>query len=151
MKKHKLKMRQAVDIINGVSMVEGLDVLDSKTSFWLSRTKEKLMPIVKPYEKIREKLHKEAVAQAKGKPDEEVLVIDEGFRTQIESLLDEEVGEELELYEFKREMFEAKEELVIPVKAVGEKGEALGNKTFRKGQSLVPIKFFTLMSELITE
>jgi hypothetical protein len=150
MQKLKLEMREVVNIINGISMVENLDILDSKTTFWLSRTKEKLLPVDKPYEKTREKLQKEAITQSKGKSAEEVETIDETLRTQIEGLLGESI-EEMEFYEFKREMFEAKEDLQIPVKAVSDKGEALSHKTIKKGQSLVPVKFFSLMGRLIQE
>jgi hypothetical protein len=150
MQKHRLTMQQVINTINGVAMVENLDTLDSKTSFWLSRTKDKLVPISKPYEKEREKLQKSSQAEAKGKTDEEIIAIDEKFRDAIQELLNQ-PSEEMEFYEFKREMFEAKEDLTLPVKAMTEKGEALSHKTIKKGQSLVPIKFFSLMGDLISE
>jgi hypothetical protein len=150
MKKHKLSIRQVVNVINAIAMVEHLDVLDSKTTFWLSQTKEQLVPFNKPYEKVREKLQKETVTSVKGKSESDIAKINEEYKDKINNLLDEPI-DEIELYGFKRDMFEAKDVIVSFTKVMTEKGESLIPRTIQKGQSLVPIKFFSLMGNLIEE
>ena len=172
MSKHKLKIERILELANAVETVANNERLTGKTSYWLGRLGDFCGAPTKVFKAGQEK------ALNKVKPEQDALLkqldgldpvkskleIDrihrevQEYNVKFSELLKEvlEQEEEIEVPEFKASQFIAEQDItyVETVKDVDKEGKELTKKvevTIKKGQSLVPIKFFKLMGEFIVE
>lgn len=145
MEKIVLPMRKILDVFDAVSAVDDNDLLPTKTSYWLGRLKDKCKSLSRPAVRDREKLTRKFQALMEGKKANEVEELSSDFLDKLDAILDVE-SEEFQMPDFKMSDFEAKEDVVKEVKnADGTTSKV----TIKKGQSLVSVKFYSLMGELV--
>lgn len=161
MEKIKIPINRVTDIVDAITMVSKLDTLKSETSYWLSNLYNKLKPRYKSFIHARESKRLELsnkqaqiIKQAAPNWQAEVKAIDAEFTQFVEQLkakiAESEKGSKDIDYEvrlFKRTDFEAQEDLkrtqIVNGKAI--------ETPIKKGECLVPIEFFMLMDDLITD
>jgi hypothetical protein len=143
MKDTQITVRQALQVVQAAKIIENNEYLDSKVAYWMGRLADRCTTISRPALKEQGKLAKQYQLEAKGKTPEEIGELDRTFEEKFDSVLSQQ--ERIDIYPFKRTDFEAGDEFRKP--ADKDKGETV----IKKGQLVVPVKFFTLMGELIAE
>ena len=172
MPKRKLKLERILELANAVETVTANDRLSGKTSYWLGRLgdycsgpartfkygQEKALQKVKPeQDKLLKDLKNLDIAKDRAEIDNLNKQIQD-LNVQYTALLKElnEQEEEIEVPEFKLTEFIAAQDIVYAEtsKDIDKDGKQITRKielTIKKGNSLVPIKFFKLMGEYVTE
>jgi hypothetical protein len=168
----KITLDRLLELSLAVELVSANDTLDGKTSYWLGRLGDFCNPAIKTLNKNKDRIGKDITEKQEpllnelNKLDKErdrIKIAD--LTTDIQKLNDkytEEVkalGEQLEdikIPEFKLSQFIATEDTsrIDKVEEVNEKGDKITKKIevrIKKGQSLVPVKFYRLMGEYIKE
>lgn len=170
--KHKLTLERIMELSNAVETVATNDRLSGKTSYWLGRLgdfcsgplrtfklgQEKALQKIKPEQ---DKLLKDlkSLDLVKDRPEIDRINREIGELTiQYTDLLKElnTQEEQLDVPDFKMAEFIADRDIVYTetLKDIDKEGKPITRKielTIKKGNSLVPIKFFKLMGEYVTE
>jgi hypothetical protein len=172
MSKHKLKLSRIADLANAVELVGGNDRLSGKTSYWLGRLgdfcsgpmkvaktgQEKAMNRIKPeQDELLQQL--DGLDPVKSKLEVEKLqrqiqACNVKYTEAIQEVMEQE--EDVEIPEFKMAQFIADADITYSetLRDIDKDGKEVTRKielTVKKGQSLVPIRFFKLMGEFVTE
>lgn len=172
MQKAKLSLQRILDLANAVEVVGGNDRLSGKTSYWLGRLgdftsgpmkilkqrQEKALQTIKPeqdalikqldgLDPVKSKLEIEKIQR-------KIQEYNNQFSDMVQEILNQE--EEIEIPEFKTSQFIADADITYSetLKDIDKEGKEITRKielTVKKGQSLVPIKFFKLMGEYVVE
>jgi hypothetical protein len=149
----KLPVDRILEISAAVVLIEDNKYLSGKDSYALGRLGDATKSIARSYTKARQltikksiESRKPLIKELKNSPSlERKAEIEEELATNQEAYNDEltALGEQLEYFKaptFNLSSFIAKEDIVENEKVV-----------VRKGQTLVPVKFFTCMGELIID
>jgi hypothetical protein len=132
---------EAIDIIDAISIVDNNSSLDAVTMYWLATLSNTCKAISQPAIKEQEKQRRKILAEIKLNPERKKELSAE-FESIVENLLN--VEQEISAPKFKISMFQAPEDMYH----IDAKGSQL---LYRKGQSLVPTKFFKLLAPFIEQ
>lgn len=171
MKKETLPLSQIVDLSNAVDLVGDSALLGGTVTYRLGRlgdfvsgpvkkarkAQEKLLteirekqdPLLEKLNKLEDKNSPEAVLLTK-----EIQALNLQFAESVEKIMEEK--EEISIPELKLDMFIAEED-TVKTETITEKdveGKDIPKKIqikIKKGQSLVPVRFFKLMGNFIVE
>lgn len=162
MKEVSISIRRAIQVQNAFKLVENSEHLEFNIAYWMGRLNDTCTSIAKPALRQKEKLETKVrndikALSDKPKGDEVALTEDEvEKRTQellaqtneaMEVLLDHE--EPIKIFSFAMEHFIAKDDFVLP--SIKSKDVERAEVKVKKGQLLVPVKFFSLMGDLVGE
>lgn len=171
MKKDTLTLNRIVDMANAVELVGESAALGGTVTYRLGRLGDHANAPVKKARKAQEKLLSDirekqdpllaqlAKIEDKSTPEataltQQIQTLNLEFAVGVEKLMEEK--EEITIPELKLEMFLAEEDLT-KIETIVEKdaeGKDVSKKIqvkVKKGQSLVPVRFFKLMGDLVTE
>jgi hypothetical protein len=170
--KSTLTIEKVLEISAAVDLVSSNDTLDGRVSYWLGRLGDYCSAPIKVFNKEKDKIQKQVVekqepltvevAKLDKEKDKNKIVdlnsqinkLNEEFTDKIKALLEQE--EDMIIPDFKLADFTAKEDTVRldKVEELDEKGNKVTKKIevkIKKGQSLVPVRFYKLMGEYIKE
>lgn len=150
----KLPVERILELHEATLLVENVDMLDGKVAYRLGRLGDATRSITRTYQRNRDKRQNEVRKQQletqskmkatenedeKKKLQEEIAKLSEAFSEEMFSMLQQE------------------EKIVVPVFTLSEfiagddKKNREGQTYKKKGEQLVPIKFFSLMGTFIKE
>ncbi len=172
MQKPKLKLERILELSQAVDTVANNDRLAGKTTYWVGRLgdfcsgpmkvfkagQEKALNQIKPEQDALVK-QVEALDPIKDrweieKLNRQIQEYNVKFAELVKEVLEQE--EEISMPEFKMSQFIAEHDITYTetLKDVDKDGKEITKKielTIKKGQSLVPTKFFRLMGEYVVE
>jgi len=158
----KLSLTDIIDINNAISGVENESIIPFKTSYKLGLLGSYCKPFIDGYNKEAKKLSKafnekreELLATYKGKEEKD---IPEAVKEELQALLTKLNADtdelkaflhEIKVPEFKLDEFQASEDTKQLIMVNVEGKQQVETHIIKKGQSLVPIRFFKLMASII--
>lgn len=168
----KIKLDRILDLSNAVELVSTNETLDGKVAYWVGRLGDFCNNPVKSFTRERDKtskslsLKQEALLQELNTIDKEkekekfaekssqIQALNSEFTDKVKELLEQE--ETITVPNFSMSDFIAPQDIsrIEKIEVENEKGEKTTKKVeivIKKGQALVPIKFFKLMGEFIKE
>lgn len=159
----ELSLSRIIEIAEGISLVGDNTLLDGVITYRLGRLADYTKSPVKGYNKQREAkrrefLEKQREAQKKMKSADEdtkrelsmdIQDLTNSFNEEVDKLLEQK--ESLKIPEFKLSDFLAKEERKIPQKVGQNEDQHTIETVLKPGQSLVPVKFFAMMGDVIAD
>jgi len=162
MEKIKLSLERILDVNEGLNIVENYTDLPQKDTYWLGRLADSCASKIKAYNKLVNTLREEIGARQKPALDlynkiedknsvdakellDKINLLNKEFSDKHNSILD--IEEEVNHIQFALSAFIAKEDIT----RVETKNEVKVETTIKKGQSLVPMKFYKLLGDFIIE
>jgi len=158
MEEEKQLTSRIMEIASGVALVGDNDFLDGKVAYRLGRLGDHCKGVVREYNKQKEKIQKEGREQQKKLLEEmKAIGTDEARKEKTREIDDISIRVQTEIGELDNESVEPK--IVFPDLKLSDfiakhdiNKEVNGQKIHIKtGQSLVPVRFFTLMGDLIKD
>jgi len=140
MGKSKLKYYRVLNMVEAIGLIEGNDLLDVRTNLALSRMRSHGADVSQSFYEIINQKELQLVEETKGKSADDIQKLNSDFVKERERVAITEDTEEWDYPDLKVTQFEAQHDMV-----------RAGGRTYKKGESLVPTKFFILMGDLITE
>lgn len=159
----KLMLRDIIDINDGLSIVDDDSVIPFEVSYKLGLQGNYCKPFIdswkKEVQKLNTKYNQEREELLKGYKEDKDIPIDtineltkKGNKLTEDQEALKDLIHDIKIIEFKKENFKAEEDTkrVITVPK-GNGARDVETLTIKKGQSLVPIKFFKLCAKLIKD
>lgn len=157
MTEREFEANRIIEIGEGVALIGDVKYLDGTTSYRTGRLGDFCKPIVRSFAKERDKMVrdarekerkirervKDASAEEKSKANDEISDIVSKLNEELDSLSTQ--IEKIRVPELKLSSFIAKADIT----EITKDGDA--KVVVKAGQSLVPVKFFTLMGDVIID
>lgn len=159
----ELPLARIIEIAEGISLIGDNALLDGVVTYRLGRLADFTKTPVKGYNKQREVRRKEILEKQreiqkkmKSADDDgkrefsmDIQGLNNDFNEEIDKLLEQK--ESIKIPEFKLSDFLAKEERKIPQKVGANEDQRMIETVLKPGQSLVPVKFFAMMGDIIVD
>lgn len=147
----KMKIHRIMNIGDAISLIDDINYLPAKIAYRLGRLGDHCSSVIKPVSKLEQNARKKAINEQnefrkgfdslsdeeKEEVKKKIATSNEEFVNYSESLMDQE--EEIKIPDLKLSDFTAESEI------------KLKDRTIKAGETLVPVKFFKLMGEIIKE